>query len=56
MSRLWRAALLSVAAGAALSVVEAIPLMGLPGAVSLVLATPVLAALCGAVDVPRDSA
>ncbi len=51
-----RAALLWLAGGAALSVFGNLPLMGLPGAIALVPAAPILIALDGGVDLPRDSA
>lgn len=54
--RFWRAALLSVAAGAALSFFGLFPFVGLPGALSLPLAEPFVRGLYGTSEFPRDSA
>ena len=51
-----RALLVSVAAGLALSVLGNLPLMGIPGALALIPAEPVLRAIWGRADFPRDSA
>jgi hypothetical protein len=56
MTPFRRAALLSLAGGAALSVLGNVPLMGLPGALALVPAEPILRALHGSAEFPRDSA
>lgn len=51
-----RALLASSAAGLALALLGNVPLMGIPGALALVPAEPILHAIWGRADFPRDSA
>jgi hypothetical protein len=51
-----KALLLSGGAGAALSLLGTVPLMGLPGALALVPALPVIESIWGRAEFPEDSA
>jgi hypothetical protein len=56
MAQARRALLISCAAGLSLSLLGNVPLMGIPGALTLVPAEPLIHAIWGRADFPGDSA